>query len=164
MAWEAQNIGVTMLLIEGAPEGVVFIADPHLKETNIDRVRRVIDEINALDPSLVLIGGDFANGRESDFAIHAVWSGIDAPVYAVLGNHDYCAGINGIGGLQKMTSVAGAEITACGYDVGTLREETTDTEFADRLVATLERNGVRVLRNEYVELTYRRAGRHDRRR
>jgi predicted MPP superfamily phosphohydrolase len=154
MTWEARNVDITVLSIEGAPQGIVFIADPHVSPSNIDHVREVIDEINRLEPSLVLIGGDFANGGEPDFAAQTVWSTLEAPVYAVLGNHDYCAGIDGTTGLQKMIAVrTEGNITAAGYDLRALSDSTTDVGFADELAATLEQNGVNVLRNEYVRLS-----------
>jgi uncharacterized protein len=152
MAWEARTIDITTLHIDGAPEDIVFIADPHVKESNIEHVRSVIEEINALHPSVVLIGGDFANGAEADFALHSVWSEIDAPVYAVLGNHDYRTGTDGIGGLKKMISVSGAEFTKDSYNAGSLYDEHTDTAFADALAEELERNNVQVLKNEVVDL------------
>ena len=59
MAWEARTPDVTVMYIPGAPEGIVFIADPHIRHENIDTVRNVIARINRLQPALVLIGGDF---------------------------------------------------------------------------------------------------------
>ena len=59
MAWEARTPDVTVMYIPGAPEGIVFIADPHIRHENIDTVRNVINRINRLQPALVLIGGDF---------------------------------------------------------------------------------------------------------
>ncbi len=152
MTWEAHEVEVTALTIDGGPQGVVFISDPHLKEGNLEYVREVIDRINLLHPSLVLIGGDFVNGDETDFGMQDVWADLDAPVYAVLGNHDYRAGTDGIGGLQKTMAVRDLTITAENYDVGCLLDEETDTDFADELSKTLDANGVHVLRNEYVTL------------
>jgi predicted MPP superfamily phosphohydrolase len=141
---EGSSTAVTVLQVEGAPDGVVFIADPHLREGNAHQIRETIDRINALRPSLVLIGGDFTYAGGEDFTLQEVWSGIDAPVYAVLGNHDY---------LRKMQAVAQARLYAGDYDTRALQDETVDRDYADRLVAVLEQQGVRVLRNEYVRLT-----------
>ena len=152
MVWEARTMEVTELAVQGAPGGIVFIADPHLKSGNVDHVRSAIQEINRLHPSIVLIGGDFANGEEENFSLHDVWRDIDAPVYAVLGNHDYRTGTDGLGGLRKMVGVAGACTDPEGYDVSSLRDDESDIVFADSLEETLERNGVTVLRNEYVDL------------
>ena len=151
MAWEARAVEVTVLNIEGAPEGIVYITDPHVQPSNIDHVRSVIAEINRLNPSLVLIGGDFVTGEEEDFAAQEVWRSLDAPAYAVLGNHDYRVGIDGTGGVERMLAVStSANVTTAGYDVSGLSDGSADTAFADGLAAALEENGVHVLRNEFV--------------
>ncbi|WOF16480.1 metallophosphoesterase [Methanoplanus sp. FWC-SCC4] len=151
MLAEAKSPVVTGLKLEGAPDSVVFIADPHLQEKNLDHIRNAIGIINKMNPSVVLIGGDFVNGDEEDFSLHDVWKEIDAPVYAVLGNHDYQSGIHGINGQYKMLDVAiKANTTVEGYDVSALRDENTNLEFASGLEARLEESGVNVLKNEYV--------------
>ena len=58
-----------------------------------DHAARMVEEINALRPDLVLFPGDLiddAIGPYEDQGIPAVLQGIDAPlgVYATLGNHD----------------------------------------------------------------------------
>jgi predicted MPP superfamily phosphohydrolase len=150
---EGSSTAVTMLQVEGAPDGVVFIADPHLRESNADQVREAVDRINALHPSLVLIGGDFTCSGGEDFSLQEVWSGIDAPVYAVLGNHDYRTGMSAEENLRKMQTVARARLRAGEYDTRSLQDETVDRAYADRLVAVLEQQGVRVLRNECIQLS-----------
>jgi len=152
MAWEGQHPSITILAVEGAPDGIVFIADPHLREDNVEYIREVIDEINALHPSLVLIGGDFVYGEHPDLSLQEVWREIDAPVYAVLGNHDYKAGIDTVSGLEKIIAISETNRTVAGYDMSALKDGTADTAFADALAAVLEENGVRVLRNEYLTL------------
>jgi predicted MPP superfamily phosphohydrolase len=152
MVWEAQTTDITVLTIEGAPEDIVFIADPHLRDSNMEHTRKVIDEINALHPSVVLIGGDFVEGDETDFHLQQVWSEIEAPVYAILGNHDYKVGIGGTDGIEKCMGVSEANICEHCYDVSCLQDESIDIGFANALEEELERNGVQVLRNEVVEL------------
>lgn len=153
MAWEARAVEVTVLEIDGAPEGIVYITDPHVKASNIDHVREVIDEVNRLNPSLVLIGGDFATGEEEDFTAQEVWRSLDAPAYAVLGNHDYRVGIDGPTGVERLFATRASAVVAAGaYDVSSLDDGSADTAFADGLAATLEENGVRVLRNDYARV------------
>lgn len=153
MAWEARAVEVTVLTIDGAPEGVVYITDPHIRASNIDHVREVIREVNRLNPSLVLIGGDFVTGREEDFASQAVWRSLDAPAYAVLGNHDYRVGIDGPTGIERTLATSASAVTAAdGYDVSALNDGSADTAFADDLTAALEENGVHVLRNDYARV------------
>ncbi|NYT07234.1 MAG: metallophosphoesterase [Methanomicrobiales archaeon] len=149
---EGQSSEITVLYIDGAPNDIVVIADPHLREENIDHTREVVDEINALDPSMVLILGDFVYKDGEDLHLQEVWSGIDAPVYAILGNHDYKSGIDGVSWVQKHSAVSSACLDAEGYDVTCLRDGTTDLAYAEEVVGALEENGVTVLRNEYVPL------------
>lgn len=154
MAWEARAVEVTVLPIAGAPEGIVYITDPHVKPSNIDHVREVIREINRLNPSLVLIGGDFATGEEDDFAAQEVWSSLDAPAYAVLGNHDYRVGTDGPTGIERLLATSmSAVVDVDTYDVSALNDGSADTAFADELAATLEENGVHVLRNDYARVS-----------
>ena len=154
MAWEARAVDVTVLTIDGAPEGIVYITDPHVRPSNIDHVREVIAEVNRLDPSLVLIGGDFATGEESEFTTQEVWRSLDAPTYAVLGNHDYRVGTDATAGIERMLAVqTSVNTTAAAYDLTPLNDGSADTAFADALAATLEENGVHVLRNDYVQVS-----------
>jgi predicted MPP superfamily phosphohydrolase len=147
---EAKSSEITVLHIEGAPENIVFIADPHLKEGNIAQIRTIVDEINALGPSVVLIGGDFVSDDGEDFHLQEVWNGIDAPVYAVLGNHDYKSGINATSWVEKNRAVGSASFDKDAYDVSNLKDESTDIAYAGLLTAELEKNGVTVLNNEYL--------------
>ena len=153
MAWEAQIVDITTLEIDGAPEGVVYITDPHVGPSSIDHIQKVIQEVNRLNPSLVLIGGDFATGDEENFTYQGVWGSLDAPAYAVLGNHDYRVGTDGATGLERTIAVwTSTNTTTAGYDVSALNDGSADTAFADELAATLEENGVYVLRNDYVRV------------
>jgi predicted MPP superfamily phosphohydrolase len=147
---EAKSSEITVLHIEGAPENIVFIADPHLKDGNIAQIRTIVDEINALEPSVVLIGGDFVSDDTEDFHLQEVWMGIDAPVYAVLGNHDYNSGINATSWVEKNRAEGSASFDKDAYNVSSLRDESTDLTYASHLTAELEKNGVTVLNNEYL--------------
>lgn len=152
VGFEPRACEVTPLQVKGAPDGIVFIADPHLREGNLSQARTAVSEINALKPALVLVGGDFVFGKGEDLKVHALWSEIDAPVYAVLGNHDYHSGDHATSLVGKMVSVRSAGLRAGEYDVTHLRDETTDLAYANEVEAVLEQHGVHVLRNEVVEL------------
>jgi predicted MPP superfamily phosphohydrolase len=152
MNWEAGRVEVTALSIPGAPAGIVFIADPHVRPENIGHTREVIRVINSLHPSLVLIGGDFSYHGHEDLSLQAVWREIDAPVYAVLGNHDYRAGINGSGVDGRISWVEELLLRSHGYDAGFLYSDSPDPGHAQSIASVLEQNGVTVLRNEQVTL------------
>ena len=152
MNWEAGRVEVTALSVPGAPAGIVFIADPHVRPENIGHTREVIRVINSLHPSLVLIGGDFSYHGHEDISLQAVWQEIDAPVYAVLGNHDYRAGINGSGFDGRISWAEELLLRSHGYDAGFLYSDSPDPDHAQAIASVLERNGVTVLRNEQVTL------------
>ena len=147
---------ITTLKVDGAPAGIVFIADPHLRESNIDETREIIRQINELYPSVVLIGGDFTYGEGDDveeLALQEVWSGIDAPVYAVLGNHDYQSGIVASSCWEKTLKDPKPPLQIGDYDALRVHDDSADYAYADKVAGVLAKNGVKVLRNEYEEIT-----------
>ena len=144
---------ITPLEIDGAPAGIVFIADPHLRENNINQTRDIIRQINRLHPSLVLIGGDFVYDDEDNLSLQEVWSKIDAPVYAVLGNHDYKSGIVASSCWEKTIKEPKSSLQPGNYDAFKVHDGSADYAYADTVADVLSKNGVRVLRNEYAEIT-----------
>jgi len=152
MYWEARTVEVTALSVPGAPERIVFISDPHVRAENIVHTREVIRVINSLHPSIVLIGGDFSYHKHENLSLQAVWGDIDAPVYAVLGNHDYRAGINGSGINGRISWLNELLLRSKDYDAASLYSDFPDTGHAEAVVSGLEASGVTVLRNEYIEL------------
>lgn len=152
MVVEGSSPEITVLDLPGAPNDIVFIADPHVKEGNVEYLEGVVEQINALNPSMVLIGGDFVTSDEDelDFSNQYIWAEVDAPVYAVLGNHDYVAGVHGLNGPAKTLAMQEANLTVEGYDVSMLADDPLiDFEFGDAVEAELESFGVDVLRNEF---------------
>lgn len=152
-AWEAGTISVTAIVDHDAPEGIVFISDPHAGPGNIDHARAVVTEINRLNPSIVLIGGDFGWGRFEDPAFLAVWGELDAPAYAVLGNHDYLTGIRGSGVPGRIAWILESVLRSRGMDTRQFYPGDPDSGQADAIARSLGQNGIRVLRNEAVELS-----------
>jgi predicted MPP superfamily phosphohydrolase len=97
--WRARNPQVRRLevVIEGLPEAwrgrkVVHLSDLHLGYTNgAGFMRKVVRQVNALDPDLVLITGDLFDGMGGDFeACVAVIDSLEARhgVFFVSGNHE----------------------------------------------------------------------------
>lgn len=142
---------ITTLEVDGAPAGIVFIADPHLRESNINQTQEIIRQINDLHPSLVLIGGDFVYDDEDNLALQKVWSEIDAPVYAVLGNHDYKSGIVASSCWEKTIKEPKSPLPPGDYNAFRIHDDSADYAYADTVAFDLSKNGIRVLRNEYAE-------------
>ncbi|MDE4908525.1 metallophosphoesterase [Methanogenium marinum] len=150
MVYEAQSAEITVIEMDGAPSDIVFIADPHLKSGNLEFMHSVAEEINAMNASVVLIGGDFVTGEDDNLSYQQVWAEIDAPVYAVLGNHDYNAGVKGLNGPAKMLAMEEANLSVEGYDVSMLQDDPLiDWGLAEDITAALEGAGVHVMKNEY---------------
>ncbi len=84
---------VLIKLVADAPAGTARIAvlsDIHVGPYKHERwVRRVVHRINELDPDAVLIAGDFVSARSEEAEMLAPLADINAPVYAVIGNHDH---------------------------------------------------------------------------
>jgi hypothetical protein len=99
MAYETSHPVVSVIEIEGMPERMVFIAGPHHREGNVETVHELVRQINGLEPSVVLIGGDFTAEDECDLSLKDAWQDLAVPAYTILGNHDYRAGIDG-GGME----------------------------------------------------------------
>jgi predicted MPP superfamily phosphohydrolase len=152
MYHEGDNTQITVLHIDGAPEGIVFISDPHLRDANLAHVKEAVRQVNALHPSVVLIGGDFTYRGAEDLPLNDVWKGIDAPVYAILGNHDYQAGLGGPEIVEKTILVRKGDLCPASYNVSVLDCGHVDTGFADLVTGELSKDGVRVLRNEVADL------------
>ncbi len=84
------------------PVSVLLLSDIHIGSVAMDQARltRIISQINALKPDLVIMAGDFVLGNDpvagERYAASLVkpLSGLRAPlgVVAVPGNHDYWAG------------------------------------------------------------------------
>jgi uncharacterized protein len=142
---------ITTLEVDGAPAGIVFIADPHLRESNINQTQEIIRQINNLHPSLVLIGGDFVYDDEDNLSLQEVWSEIDAPVYAVLGNHDYKSGIDASSCWEKTIKEPKSPLPPGDYNAFRIHDDSADYAYADTVANELSKNGVTVLRNEYAE-------------
>jgi len=74
------------------PVSFVFVSDIHVGSeyaaTNNKRLQKIVDKINALNPELVLFGGDFFTERIEVERLQLL-NGVKAPLqFGVYGNHD----------------------------------------------------------------------------
>lgn len=92
------------IALAGLPEGtrplrIALLSDLHVQGPDMPpaRVRRIVDQVNAVHPDLILLAGDFVGSRRiatrgySDAEIADALAGLRARlgVFAVLGNHDH---------------------------------------------------------------------------
>jgi len=72
---------------------ILFLADIHHGPAfSIDRVDSLVKRVNALEPDIILLGGDYVNrGRQFIKPLYKSLSGLKASIFkgAVLGNHDH---------------------------------------------------------------------------
>jgi len=102
-----------------APLRVVLISDVHIGTPAMDgaRLARIVAQINALHPDLVVIAGDFIFGHVPGSAgrlgapMVAPLKALSAPlgVVAVLGNHDHWTGGETVRGLLEQAGVTVVE-------------------------------------------------------
>lgn len=78
---------------------LVFASDFHAKPGSGKRLFQIVERINAQNPDIILLGGDFVNGHKSESAMRpekaaSILSGLKSKygVYAILGNHDWYQG------------------------------------------------------------------------
>ncbi len=154
MADEAMRPAVTSIYISGAPNDIVYFADPHLKDYNLDYINNSIEYINSLKPEVILIGGDFISTYYEDLSLQNVWYNLKAPhIYTIFGNHDYQAGAGDLAGPKKMYRIATlANTSVDGYDISMIKDAVTNYTLADDLKVVLENAGITVLRNEKAEI------------
>ncbi len=105
---------------EGAPPlRLVLVSDIHLGSPAMDgaRLDRIVTQINALDPDLVVIAGDFIFGHEPGSAamlgagLPASLARLDAPLgtVAALGNRDHWTGVAAVREQLERAGVAVVE-------------------------------------------------------
>jgi len=102
----------------GAPAmRVVLLSDIHIGSLAMDaaRLSRIVEQVNALRPDVVLLAGDFIAGHDGGLArrwapaLVGPLSRLEAPLgkVAVLGNHDYWTGA---GPVRAAFAAAGVDV------------------------------------------------------
>jgi len=88
---------------------IAHVSDVHLGvRANLEHLPVVIERVNQERPDVIAITGDFATGRRDNLLGGApALSELSAPdgVWAVLGNHDYYAGIGAVGALLDRAGI-----------------------------------------------------------
>lgn len=112
---------------------IVFLTDPHFHEfMPKNYYKKAFEKVNALKPDVILFGGDFVHDRNTDFGQLGELQYLDAKnKIGVLGNHDY-------------------DIRKSEFRKDNITDE--NYEYGDLVEKELEKNGVRILRNENFEI------------
>jgi Icc protein len=76
---------------------IIWLTDIHLNFVQQVQVSLLCDRVNALNPQIVLIGGDIAEAPSICDYLEELLHQLHCPVYFVLGNHDFYQGsIDGV--------------------------------------------------------------------
>ena len=108
---------------------VVFVSDLHIGSSqSFETTRRTIEKIGAEHPDFVILGGDITDDYTAKAEIeetYRLFGGLGIPIYYIDGNHE----------IVRHPEYAEIEYTY------------------DELLAALEQNGIKVLRDEFAELS-----------
>jgi len=162
MFWQATSDPLVRRLaikLDGWPAGappmrLVLISDLHVAgpETPPSRLARVVRQINALRPDLVLIAGDFVTEKRSATRLYGADAAI-APMaglrprigaVAVLGNHDHWLDSSAVhAALAKahITVLDNRAVRVGQLAIGGVDDEFTHHANVSRVVDELHRNG-----------------------
>jgi predicted MPP superfamily phosphohydrolase len=96
---ERTRVVMPALSADAAPLRVAFVSDIHVAGPDMppERLGRIVAQVNALDPDIVLIAGDLVSDKRTATHVYspeqivAPLAGLEAPlgVIAVPGNHDH---------------------------------------------------------------------------
>lgn len=77
---------------------VMYLSDLHFNKFSNKVVTDLIETINKINPTIILLGGDFTDSKKGLVQFENLLNGITnrKHIYAIAGNHDYFFGINKI--------------------------------------------------------------------
>lgn len=155
--FEVADLHVHLTTLDPAHDGlrIVQLSDLHIGNGVPDgRIMCAVREVNALQPDLVVLTGDYVTNRRDPLRrVPELLEPLQAPRVAVLGNHDYWSGAGELhDGLERIgvnvlqnenTSVRlkGVDFNVIGVDDCTTQHDDVDLAFkgagkASRLVLT----------------------------
>lgn len=91
------------------PFRMVQLSDVHLDEaSNMNKVSRMVEKVNSLNPDIIVITGDMVDGEvHEDCELKNVLCNLQSRfgVYAVSGNHEFYSGIDGFNHLAENSGI-----------------------------------------------------------
>ncbi len=123
---------------------IAQLSDIHVGRNTPDgRVIAAVRELNALEPDLVVLTGDFVTSRRDPYSrVGQLLEGIEAPAFAVLGNHDHWsdpssvarslerADIPVLRNQHTVERLRGAPVYVVGIDDGVTRNDDVERALA----------------------------------
>lgn len=155
--YELTHVDVQLPTLDPAHDGlrVVQLSDLHIGHGVPDgRIMRAVQEVNALEPDLIVLTGDFVTNKKDPLSrVPELLEPLRAPRVAVLGNHDHWSGPKTIhDGLERIGTAVlqnehtalrlkGVDFTVIGIDDCTTHHDDVEAAFhgsgkSSRLVLT----------------------------
>jgi predicted MPP superfamily phosphohydrolase len=77
---------------------ILFLSDFHLNRLTVQKVHQIIKSIMELDPTIILMGGDYVDSKRGLIQLRFLLSSLSGRKnsFAIAGNHDYFFGIDSI--------------------------------------------------------------------
>jgi predicted MPP superfamily phosphohydrolase len=99
---------------------VLYLSDLHLNRYSAKTVERISSAIAALDPTLILLGGDYADSKQGLMYFEQLMQSIAhrKHVYAVAGNHDHRIGISKVEQIMKRSNAVWIENASHELTIG----------------------------------------------
>ena len=99
MTFDVTDTAIRVRGIDPVHDGlrIAQISDVHIGPgTPARRITEAVGLVNAQKPDIVFLTGDYVTSSREPIARMPLLAGIDAPVYAVLGNHDHWVDARGV--------------------------------------------------------------------
>lgn len=107
---------------------VLYLSDLHLTGFNHTLVERIVQSVEKLDPSIILLGGDYADSNKGVFYFDKLLKAISSRqnIFVITGNHDYFFGISKIRNLcDRYSNIIWIENTVKCIDIDGFKVQIT---------------------------------------
>lgn len=102
---------------------VMYLSDLHFNQFSNKIVSVLIETINKMNPTIILLGGDYADSKKGLVQFENLLNGISnrKNIYAIAGNHDYFFGINKIKDVCLKNNITWIEKKQVIIEIGFLK-------------------------------------------
>lgn len=120
---------------------ILYLSDLHFNKYSSQYVLKIIDAVNKLSPTVILLGGDYFDNNKGLLYFQKLLHALSScrHVYAVAGNHDYFSGIDtvknvitscGINWIERSSVIIELNGTNIQIDGNVLQQPSNDTNFS----------------------------------
>jgi predicted MPP superfamily phosphohydrolase len=116
---------------------MVQLSDIHLRSTDINLLRRVVERTNELEADVVVMTGDiFDSGQKQEEEVISILNKLGTPVFFVMGNHERYGGIEKVTELLAKTKVKilrNEAVVFKGIEIIGIDDTGSEEELAEKL-------------------------------